>query len=84
VSAFHGKDNLISPLTTFICACFAKSSVIWIPIIYITTSTYFKFNFVDINSIDKQGQTTNIDRKNLSIGNQQKIDFTPIDEPSKF
>jgi hypothetical protein len=84
LSVFCGKDNLISPLTTFICACFAKSSVIWIPMLYMTTSTYFKFNFVDINSIDKQGQTTNIDVPNLSIENQNKKDFTPIDEHSNF
>ena len=27
----------------------------WIPILYIGTSTYFKFRFVDLSSLDKQG-----------------------------
>lgn len=30
----------------------------WIPILYIGTSTYFKFRFVDLSSLDKQGPTS--------------------------
>ncbi|CAF5173920.1 unnamed protein product [Rotaria magnacalcarata] len=42
-------------MATFICACFAKSSVMWIPMLYISTSTYFRLSFVDMNCMDKQG-----------------------------
>lgn len=34
-------------MATFICACFAKTSVIWIPLFYISTSTQFQFGFVN-------------------------------------
>lgn len=29
------------------CACFAKTSVIWIPLLYMGTSTQFKLRFVN-------------------------------------
>ena len=32
-SGFRGKDYAVPPLVTFFCACFAKSSVIWIPML---------------------------------------------------
>ena len=91
ISVFRGKDDGIHPLATFICACFAKSSVMWIPMLYISTSTYFKFNFVDINAIDKQGQisTHAAGFDNPSIINKNNIrtinltsdkEFSPIDE----
>ncbi|CAF1406425.1 unnamed protein product [Rotaria sordida] len=54
ISAFHNTNTTISPLATFVCACFAKSSVMWIPILYINTSTHFRLIFVDMNSINKQ------------------------------
>ncbi|CAF2536952.1 unnamed protein product [Rotaria sp. Silwood2] len=55
ISAFRNTDEKISPLATFVCACFAKSSVMWIPMLYISTSTHFRLIFVDMNSMDKQG-----------------------------
>lgn len=58
ISVFRGKEGGVDPLATFICACFAKSSVVWIPLLYISTSTHFKFHFVDLNSIYKQEQTS--------------------------
>ncbi len=70
--SFRGKDNRISPLSTFICACFSKLSVIWISMLYIITSTHFKFYFI---LIDKQGQTINIPEPIQSISNQQKKRF---------
>ena len=57
ISAYRGKENGIDPLSTFICACFAKSSVMWIPMLYLSTSTHFKFHFVDLNTISKEKQT---------------------------
>ncbi len=53
VSAFQGKDYAISPLATFFCACFAKSSVIWIPMLYIGTSTQFQLHIVNQNAFDQ-------------------------------
>lgn len=91
ISVFRGKNGSVSPLATFICACFAKSSVMWIPMLYISTSTHFKITFVDLTSLDKQGQTTNsagggiqnpsfIMKKTEQITtNQEEKDFTPID-----
>ncbi len=37
-------------MITFYCACFAKSSVIWIPLLYIGTSTQFQFSLVNLNA----------------------------------
>jgi len=50
VSAFRGKDYAIPPLVTFYCACFAKSSVIWIPLLYMGTSTQFRLSCVNLNA----------------------------------
>jgi hypothetical protein len=60
VSAFRGKDYAISPLVTFFCACFAKSSVIWIPLLYIGTSTQFKLSFVNLNALHNQTDSNHI------------------------
>ncbi len=54
VSAFRGKNYAIPPLITFYCACFAKSSVIWIPLLYIGTSTQFQLSLVNINALNYQ------------------------------
>lgn len=58
ISVFRGKEGGVDPLATFICACFAKSSVVWIPLLYISTSTNFKFHFVNLSSINKEEQTS--------------------------
>lgn len=60
-SAFRGKDYAVPPLATFFCACFAKSSVIWIPMLYIGTSTQFKFYFVNQNALEQAIGTNRID-----------------------
>ncbi|CAF4087606.1 unnamed protein product [Rotaria sp. Silwood2] len=52
ISAFRGKYYAMPPLITFICACFAKSSVIWIPLLFIGTSTQFKLRFVNANRLN--------------------------------
>lgn len=70
ISAFQGKDHGISPLITFYCACFAKSSVIWIPLLYISTSTQFRFNFVDINAAKNDRESNLGDRVS-----SQKLDI---------
>jgi len=59
-------------LITFYCACFAKSSVIWIPLFYISTSTQFRFNFVDINTAKNDRESNHEDfqeRRKLSSDN---------------
>lgn len=58
VSAFRGKDLAISPLITFFCACFAKSSVIWIPLFYIGTSTQFHFSLVNLKESKSLNEST--------------------------
>ncbi|CAF1105940.1 unnamed protein product [Rotaria sordida] len=61
VSAFQGKDYAISPMATFFCACFAKTSVIWIPMCYVMTSTQFQLNFVNRDALDQSIGTKRID-----------------------
>ncbi len=61
VSAFRGKEYAISPLVTFFCACFAKSSVIWIPMLYMSTSTQFQFQIVNRNILNQKIGTNRVD-----------------------
>lgn len=92
IAVFGGKNSSVPPLATFVCACFAKSSVMWIPMLYISTSTHFKISFVDLTSIDKQAQTSStagaggIQNLNFTMKkieqpttNPENKDFTPID-----
>lgn len=65
--AFHLADSIVSPLATFICACFAKSSVMWIPMLYIATSSHIRLILINTNASDKQatlsiknGRTANL------------------------
>lgn len=58
VSAFGAADADVSPMATFVCACFAKTSMVWIPSLYMSTSTQFRFSIVDKNKLDKLGGTT--------------------------
>ncbi|CAM4888269.1 unnamed protein product, partial [Rotaria socialis] len=37
VLALCGKHYAIPPLATFMCDCFAKTSVIWVPLLYMST-----------------------------------------------
>ncbi|CAF3978211.1 unnamed protein product [Rotaria sordida] len=47
VKIFRGKYYVIPSLITFIFACFTKSSVIWISLLFIGTPTQFKLRFVN-------------------------------------
>jgi hypothetical protein len=67
VSAFRGKDYAIPPLATFFCACFAKTSVVWIPFIYISTSTQFQLHFVNHGAVDQQIGVNRVDAALLKI-----------------
>jgi hypothetical protein len=58
ISAFSRCDANVSPMAAFICACFAKTSVVWIPIVYMSTSTQFRLSLVDTNTIEKFSGTT--------------------------
>ena len=80
ISAFRGKDYAIPPMVTFFCACFAKSSVIWIPMLYIGTSTQFKLNFVNRDSFEQQWATNRIDANPNGNGQKcnRKFDQTSI------
>ncbi|CAF1116514.1 unnamed protein product [Rotaria sp. Silwood1] len=62
LSAFRGKDYAISPMATFFCACFAKTSVIWIPMFYVATSTHFQLSFINRDILDQSTRITRIDR----------------------
>lgn len=49
-------------MATFICACFAKTSVMWIPLLYMGTSTQFRFSMVDTSTLEKLGGATTVVR----------------------
>ncbi|CAF1481739.1 unnamed protein product [Adineta ricciae] len=59
-SIFLGEDYGTPPIITSISSIFAKSSVIWIPLLYIKTSTHFKFGFVNQNVLDANGATNRV------------------------
>ncbi len=81
VSAFQGKDYALPPLVTFSCACISKTSVIWIPMLYIGISTQFRFQFVNQDAAEQTAPTNrvnattmhpapgNIDGQQLAINN---------------
>ena len=58
ISAFKRSGYSALPMAIFLCTCFAKTSVIWIPILFIGTSTQFRFNLVDITSLEKVTTST--------------------------
>ncbi|CAF1103626.1 unnamed protein product [Rotaria sp. Silwood1] len=60
ISAFQGKDYALPPMTIFVCACFAKTSIIWIPILYAHTSTQFQLRFVIQDSLDEPIGSTRV------------------------
>ena len=60
-SAFRGDYNALAPITSFLSACFAKTSVIWIPVIYISTSTHFQLRFVNAEALDQQMGSNRVD-----------------------
>jgi hypothetical protein len=61
ISAFRGDYAALPPLVTFLSACFAKTSVIWIPMIYISTSTHFQLRFVNAEALDHNVGSNRVD-----------------------
>lgn len=61
VSLINGDYNTISPLLAYFSAIFAKSSVIWIPIIYIGTSTHYRIRFVNFEALEAQIGSNRVD-----------------------
>jgi uncharacterized protein YybS (DUF2232 family) len=55
VSILRGVENGTPPIITFICSIFAKSSAVWIPSLFIGTSTHFKLSIVNRTAINQQG-----------------------------
>ncbi|CAF3212760.1 unnamed protein product [Rotaria sp. Silwood2] len=51
-AAFCDNSYGIPSGIAFGCACFAKSSLIWIPTIYTSTSTQFQWSFVKVSALD--------------------------------
>ncbi|CAF2670717.1 unnamed protein product [Rotaria sp. Silwood2] len=60
LAAFRGKGYGTPPVIAFLCACFAKSSVVWIPIIYASTSTQFQWSFVKLTALEGPDPTNRV------------------------
>ena len=60
-AAFRQDYYALPALLTFFSACFAKTSVIWIPLIYIGTSTHFQLRFVSPEALDQQTGSNRIE-----------------------
>ncbi|CAF4178564.1 unnamed protein product [Rotaria sp. Silwood2] len=60
LAAFRGKGYGTPPVIAFLCACFAKSSVVWIPIIYASTSTQFQWSFVKLTALEGLDPTNRV------------------------
>lgn len=65
-AAFRQDYYALPALVTFFCACFAKTSVIWIPMIYIGTSTHFQLRFVSPEALDQQIGSNRVDAAPLN------------------
>ncbi|CAF4419667.1 unnamed protein product, partial [Adineta steineri] len=59
-SIFRGPDYGTPPIITSICSIFAKSSAIWIPLLYMGTSTQFRFRLVNHTAADQQTATNRV------------------------
>jgi hypothetical protein len=53
ISAFRGQHVALPILVTFACACFAKSSAIWIPLLYMSISTHFHLSLSPSNAFNQ-------------------------------
>ncbi|CAF1239985.1 unnamed protein product [Rotaria sp. Silwood1] len=60
LAAFRGKGYGTPPAIAFLCACFAKTSVVWIPIIYASTSTQFQWSFVKLGALEGLDPTNRV------------------------
>lgn len=60
ISAF--TDVHVPPMAIFICSCFAKTSVMWIPLLYISTSAQLRFSLVDSTTLEKIAGVTTVAR----------------------
>ncbi|CAF2111498.1 unnamed protein product [Rotaria magnacalcarata] len=59
-TAFRGQGYGTPPAVAFICACFAKTSVIWIPMIYAGTSTQFHLSIIKHNILEGLDPTNRV------------------------
>ena len=64
-------------MVTFLCACFAKSSVLWIPLIYMSTSTQFQCSFVNLKAVESQQTSDYVEDRKL-----QKLTIVDNDDGS--
>lgn len=53
ITAFSSNNYRTPPVAIFMCSCFAKTSVMWIPFLYMSTSTQFRLSIVDQNAVTK-------------------------------
>lgn len=61
-------------MATFFCACFAKTSVVWIPLLYVGTSTHFKLSFVNHAALDQGIGNTRVGTATQAVVLANKID----------
>lgn len=62
ILAFSQSGTYVPPMATFICSCFAKTSVMWIPLLYISTSAQLRFSLVDSGTLEKIAGATTVVR----------------------
>jgi hypothetical protein len=78
ISAFSGNNYSASPMGIFVCACFAKTSVMWIPLLYISTSTQFRFSLVDTNTLEKLTGATVAGEATSAMPAARKMEKPPM------
>lgn len=73
ITAFSSSNYRTPPVAIFMCSCFAKTSVMWIPFLYMSTSTQFRLSIVDPNAVTKAtGATTVVQETSNAGGTTQK------------
>ena len=75
-AAFRQDYYALPALLTFFSACFAKTSVIWIPLIYVATSTHFQLRFVSPEALDQAKGSNQIDVVGLNGSTVQPTNGT--------
>ena len=58
ITAFNRTGYVTPPMAIFLCSCFAKTSVLWIPLLYYATSKQFRLSLVDVRTLGKLDETT--------------------------
>jgi hypothetical protein len=74
MSAFSSSNYVTPPVAVYLCACFAKTSVVWIPMLYISTSTQFRFSLVDKHVSDKLAGNSTVGEVANAPGIVRKIE----------